>query len=536
MKNHNKKTTDKKRFLNLIQVILFCVILSCGAGLLITGFVEGKTTSSLEKRELTAWPELNAADVFSGKYGDIFSDALADHIYGRDFFVTAKTYAQIALGKRLIDGIYIDGERLIETYKDEDFDDKQISKNITALAGFMTGFAGRLGSEHVKLMLIPGKSAVYRGDIPWYYPMSGKPNELKGSVIRELKNLISKGGVMQQGDEDTDDNDSDADEDGFDFGEGDPDADGKDADEDEFNFDEGDPDKGKNSVDEEDFNFDEGDPDKSEKSADEEDFNFDEGDPDKDKMSSDGEEGADNDIDKDSDLSDSAEKKESGDDKNNASEPDDANSSKLSVNDAEKMILDLRPVMAQHKDEYIYYNTDHHWTTLGARYAYIEYMKNTFSNEKEETVASDFLGTDYNKIHYYKTKDIIKKYEIPEADGATMEISDSGDLKKVNSIYDEKSLQTDDKYNYFLSGNYTRITIDTNAQTDKKLLLIKDSFSNSMLPFLCKDYKQIIMIDLRYVNSGVLGTLPEDWMPDDVLIAYNEEKFMQDTHQEQLMS
>ena len=498
MKDNNKKTTDKKRLLNLIQVIFFCVILSCGAGLLITGFVEGKTTSSLEKRELTAWPEPNAKDIFSGKYGDIFSDALSDHIFGRDFFVTAKTYAQIALGKRQIDDIYIDGERLIETYKDEDFDDKQISKNITALAGFMTGFAGRLGSEHVKLMLIPGKSAVYRGDIPWYYPTSGKPDELKGSVIRELKNLISKGGVMQQGDEDTDDNDSDADEDGFDFGEGDPDADGKGADEDEFNFDEGDPDK--------------------------------------DKMSSDGEEGADNDIDEDSEVSDGIEKNKSGDDKNNASEPGDANSSKLSVNDAEKMILDLRPVMAQHKDEYIYYNTDHHWTTLGARYAYIEYMKNTFSNEKEETVASDFLGTDYNKIHYYKTKDIIKKYEIPEADGATMEISDSGDLKKVNSIYDEKSLQTDDKYNYFLSGNYTRITIDTNAQTDKELLLIKDSFSNSMLPFLCKDYKQIIMIDLRYVNSGVFGTLPEDWMPDDVLIAYNEEKFMQDTHQEQLMS
>ena len=73
--------------------------------------------------------------------------------------------------------------------------------------------------------------------------------------------------------------------------------------------------------------------------------------------------------------------------------------------------------------------------------------------------------------------------------------------------------------------------VKTGAANDKTLLIVKDSYSNSLVPFLCSDYGTIIMVDLRYVNSSIYDYLPEGTMPDDVIIAYNEEKFMQDTHQ-----
>ena len=88
-----------------------------------------------------------------------------------------------------------------------------------------------------------------------------------------------------------------------------------------------------------------------------------------------------------------------------------------------------------------------------------------------------------------------------------------------------------DKYIYYFGGNYSSVVVNTDAKTDKKLLIIKDSYANSIVPYLCKDYKMIIMVDPRYISSGVTGYIPEGVNPDDVLIVYNEEKFMQDTHQ-----
>ncbi|MEE3461253.1 MAG: DHHW family protein, partial [Lachnospiraceae bacterium] len=150
-------------------------------------------------------------------------------------------------------------------------------------------------------------------------------------------------------------------------------------------------------------------------------------------------------------------------------------------------------------------------------------------------VTDDFLGTDYNRIHYYKKKDVIERAEIPEADNASAVINDSGDMTLMDSIYDDSALNTADKYNYFLSGNFSAITIKTacrdTEKKDKTLVLIKDSYSNSLVPFLCQDYGTIVMIDLRYANSSVFDYLNELESMDDLLIVYNYDKFMRDTHQ-----
>ena len=555
---------NNKKWLNIIQVVLFLVIIAAGSGAVIIGACEEKTYSELEKRELKSFPEVDLQAILSGKYESDLSDALSDHFYGRDELVTAKTWAQIFMGKREIEDIYIAGDRLIGLYKDSDFDDKQIKDNISYLTDFMVSAAGGVGADHVKLMLVPGKNTVYRYELPSYLPVSKRTDTLEEEIRDELEKKFAEAPAADE--EDTEDDDDDesgdgdasTDEEGFNFDEGDPDAEG-------FNFDEGDPDA-------DGFNFDEGDPDADG-------FNFDEGDPD-----AEGYSGDDADESEDSSNASSAEsgkqteKNDSaaGSDTTAASSADSRKKTEKSDIDtanfadsgketdrspqelASEMIVSLRPLFREKKDEYIYYLTDHHWTMRGAGYAYDELMKETgasgspYDNSKavsdraadvpdgsddysksvtSKVVSSDFLGTDYNRIHYYKKKDEISCPEVLEASAASMDINDSGEIKHKDSIYDEEALKTADKYNYYLSGNYSEITIRTNASSDKTLLLIKDSYSNSLIPYLCREYKTIIMIDPRYVSSSVSGYIPEGIKPDDVLIVYNEEKFMQDTHQ-----
>ncbi|MEE3468673.1 MAG: DHHW family protein [Eubacterium sp.] len=474
---------NKKKVLLILQVVCFLLLLGAGSAAVLFGACENKSYSELEKRELAPFPEVKAADIFSGKYESEFTEALSDHTRGRDLFVSAKTWVQIALGTREIDGIYIDGDRLIETYRDSDFFDKQIHDNIANVAGFMSATASGIGADHVKLALVPSKCSLYRDEMPGYMPGSDRADTVAQELRDALADNLVKGQPTEPATEDTDDT-ADADEateDGTD--------DTADPDEDEIGFD-----------------FDEGDPDAEE----------------------------------DEDFEEESEEEESEDD---VEEEDTEDASKLPLviydeasarAQAEHMVLDLRPVLEAHKTEDIYYLTDHHWTTLGAAYAYAamqETAAETITGIPTETVTDDFLGTDYNRIHYYRKKDTIRQYTIPEADRATVEINDSGDVSQRDSIYDKDALQTADKYNYFFSGNYSAVTVHTGANNGKTMLMIKDSFSNSLVPFLCRDYQTIIMVDLRYVNSSIYDYLPEGKAPDDVWIVYNEEKFMQDTHQ-----
>lgn len=577
---------NKKRIISVVEVILFILILFAGSSAVILGACEGKTYSELEKRELESFPEVNAGDIFSGKYERAFSDALADHFYGRDALVTAKNRAEIALGKREIDGTYISGDRLIGLYKDSDFDEKQIRENISYLTDFMAMIGQSVGYDHVRLMLVPGKNTVYRDELPWYMPVSERSDKLEDEIRDELgKKLVEASyGADGEDDEDvggtsheSDSEDIELEEDGFNFEEGDPDAESG-ADADGFSV------EGRDSG--------------AENTQ-----------PDQVSLIDNAALSMSSAIDKPtsklmvamnhgivgkhfsgSEYKSYSPKKNGFQDRgvkrvsmhtsavtseDNETTVDNITDISAREKTASDMIISLRSVFEEKKDGYIYYLTDHHWTMYGAGLAYDELLRNmsgdineseshisdSMTNQTEqgnlsgnsnidrqdqngsqknddflksigfETVSDDFLGTDYNRVHFYGKKDQLSKPEIPEADKASMEVNNSGDVIKKDSIYDTEALKTADKYNYYFGGNYSSVVVNTDAKTDKKLLIIKDSYANSIVPYLCKDYKMIIMVDPRYISSGVTGYIPEGVKPDDVLIVYNEEKFMQDTHQ-----
>ena len=189
-------------------------------------------------------------------------------------------------------------------------------------------------------------------------------------------------------------------------------------------------------------------------------------------------------------------------------------------------------VLKAHEQEYIYYRTDHHWTTLGAYYAYTawaEGMGFTPLPAQQFTVTpvcSTFLGTTYAKVRTGGRDDTIHLYEQNKAPKYTFEYN-NGETE-LDSFYDLSKLKGDDPYSVFFGGNQAIADISKEGAKGKKtLLMIKDSFGNCFAPFAASHYARTIVVDLRYVNLPV-SKLLKIYPADDILILYNSAQFMKD--------
>lgn len=174
------------------------------------------------------------------------------------------------------------------------------------------------------------------------------------------------------------------------------------------------------------------------------------------------------------------------------------------------------------KDKYqLYYKLDHHWTSFGAYVAYLNYCeyKNitpiTDYNIKE--VSNSFYGTFYSKTNDYSLKaDSINIFEVDNPD-YTVVYED----KTVNSLYATEYLDKKDKYSYFLDNNHSLITItNNNLDNEQKILIIKDSYANSFVPFIVNNYKYVYVIDPRYYKSEISSFIKDNEI-SNVLFLYN---------------
>lgn len=176
---------------------------------------------------------------------------------------------------------------------------------------------------------------------------------------------------------------------------------------------------------------------------------------------------------------------------------------------------------------YLYYKTDHHWTTEGAYLAYCEFMKSigekpiSLEDYKEINV-EEFYGTYYSKAKPFNvSSDTLTYYEF---DNITLEING----KKFNSLYDLEKLKTRDKYSTFIyDNNPLTIVRNTKLNNNKKLLVFKDSYANSMIPFLTQNYEEIHVIDLRSFHSKISEYISMEEF-EDILILYNYINFTRD--------
>ncbi|MGL4731057.1 MAG: DHHW family protein [Clostridium sp.] len=197
--------------------------------------------------------------------------------------------------------------------------------------------------------------------------------------------------------------------------------------------------------------------------------------------------------------------------------------------------VDTYDKLQSKNDEYIYYKTDHHWTTDGAYYAYEElakYMdfKPTDKSEFEKVkVTDEFLGSLYSKGNFRDVEaDSINLYRYKSKEDENLKVEYIEEDAYKNSLYEMENLKKKDKYTVFQDGNHPLVKMKTNVDNGRKLLIVKDSYANSFVPFLIDDFSEIYMVDLRYYKEDLSKVVTENQI-NEMLMLYNANTFFQDT-------
>ncbi len=187
---------------------------------------------------------------------------------------------------------------------------------------------------------------------------------------------------------------------------------------------------------------------------------------------------------------------------------------------------------AYENPEQLYYRTDHHWTSLGAYTAYKAYMEmlgQPYTAREDFTVQTvqDFKGTTHSRAALW----LIDGEPLEMWTGSESVTVRFGKSEEVhNKVFFENRLQELDKYTVFLDGNHDLVTLENpDAPVDETLLVIRDSYSNCLGPFLAQTYKKVVLVDLRYFSDAVADYCKLNRV-DRVVVLYSLSNFMTDTN------
>lgn len=188
------------------------------------------------------------------------------------------------------------------------------------------------------------------------------------------------------------------------------------------------------------------------------------------------------------------------------------------------------------RDEYVYYRTEDLWTSFGAYYAYAEAIKQmgfqpmTLSNYDQEYALSSFTGSLYERVMYSgiapdRINIFRSKYK---SSVERVELEKNKEVKTAKSVYFRSALKTDKATDIYLLGDgYERVSVYTSAEGAPKLLIIKGSFANTLVPFLTPHYSEITLADPKLIKS--CGGKLEDKVNiddyDQILILYDADSF-----------
>lgn len=182
----------------------------------------------------------------------------------------------------------------------------------------------------------------------------------------------------------------------------------------------------------------------------------------------------------------------------------------------------------------VYYRTDHHWTSAGAYAAYCA-LAQAWGLEPASQSSYDiqtydgFYGTTYSKSGLWTEKpDSIALWTDPDTEIHVTAWDDNKPFPtEQDGPYFREHLKEADKYPVFLDGNHAKVTLNSNAEGGK-LLVVRDSFAHCLAPFLSRHFAQIDLVDLRYFKKQTISELMEENAYDRVLFVYGMETLVDD--------
>ena len=184
--------------------------------------------------------------------------------------------------------------------------------------------------------------------------------------------------------------------------------------------------------------------------------------------------------------------------------------------------------LVAHNDEYIFFRTDHHWTALGAYYAYETFCKTAGMEPApldsfEEWDEGEFKGSFYYSCNQNSRLKIDNLYAYnPPGDYTVKITAPEGNTFPWTVLTDMTKSQASAKYLTFLAGDYPMVSITNNDLPDGPVcVIVKDSFGNPFAPFMARNYSQIYVMDYRSYNKMTLKAFVDAYGVDQVIFAQN---------------
>ncbi len=180
----------------------------------------------------------------------------------------------------------------------------------------------------------------------------------------------------------------------------------------------------------------------------------------------------------------------------------------------------------------LFYQTDHHWNSMGAWTGYSLYAEalgmpyreaDTFTVEAVE----GFRGSTYSRSGLWLTSaEAVELWHGSEQVTVTNAESDA----PHDGVFYRERLNEADMYTVYLDGNHSLVRLENpDALTDDTLVVVRDSYSNSLGCFLTETYGTVILVDLRYYRQPVSELCAAE-NADRVLVCYSIGNFMSDTN------
>ena len=220
---------------------------------------------------------------------------------------------------------------------------------------------------------------------------------------------------------------------------------------------------------------------------------------------------------------------------------------KNAPNDSEKEVIDycygqsnatnvdMYSALSAHTDEYIFYRTDHHWTSLGAYYGLSALAESMGlpcpaldSYTDRHVVSEEFYGTTWSSSGFSWVDPDTMEIFVNAPEGLKVTSYPQGSPVE-GKLYDFSFLEKKDKYSMFMGGNCPMHVIETGNEDKPSLLILRDSYTDSLIPFLLDDFSEIHVLDLRYYRASLKAYIEQNNF-DNVLVCYSVSNFCSDSN------
>ena len=197
--------------------------------------------------------------------------------------------------------------------------------------------------------------------------------------------------------------------------------------------------------------------------------------------------------------------------------------------------VDMYSALSSHTDKYIFYRTDHHWTSLGAYYGLSALAESMGlpcpaldSYTDRHVVSEEFYGTTWSSSGFSWVDPDTMEIFVDEPEGLKVTSYPEGSPVE-GKLYDFSFLEKKDKYSMFMGGNCPMHVIETGAEDKPSLLILRDSYTDSLIPFLLDDFSEIHVLDLRYYRASLKAYMEQNDF-DNVLVCYSVSNFCTDSN------